>query len=103
MIRTSCARAWAEFRAVWAEQGLVTLFTRFHPLLGEPRATARVSRAARTPGGELTPCSAAASRWTSRMTGKRGGSGYPQVLRQEIKESERAGLVVEEDDRLVEL
>jgi hypothetical protein len=89
-------RAWAAFRGVWADQGLVALFTRFHPLLGNDRHCAGLPGAAPVPGGEVLTLGPTVmidlshDRETRRMM-------YPQVLRQEIKRAERAGVVVVED------
>lgn len=89
-------RAWSEFRALWAAQRLVTLFTKFHPLLGNDAVCRHFHADASRAGGELTRLGRSVSmdlgldREARRM-------GYPQVLRQEIKESERRGLVVAED------
>lgn len=89
-------RAWAEFRAIWAQQGLITLFTKFHPLLGNHRLCAEFRGAAPQPGGELTHLGRSVSMDLALDRAARR-CGYPQVLRQEIKESERNGLVIEED------
>jgi hypothetical protein len=90
-------RAWSQIRAVWADQGLVTLFVRFHPLLDNYRCCEGFHGEAVPAGGELLHLGRSVSMDLShdRETRRRL---YPQVLRQEIKEAERAGLAVEKDD-----
>ena len=90
------ARAWSEIRAAWADQELVTLFTRFHPLLQNWRHCEGFRGDELTPGGEVLHLGRSVSidLTHDRETRRRL---YPKVLRQEIKESERAGLVVERD------
>lgn len=91
------ARAWSRIRGVWADQRLVSLFTRFHPLLENWRGCTSFHGTEPVPGGEILHVGRSVSidlahdRETRRRI-------YPQTLRQEIKESERAGLVVEADD-----
>lgn len=90
-------RAWSAFRSVWADQRLITLFTRFHPLLENWRYCTEFEGAEVLPGGEILHLGRSVSidlahnRADRRMT-------YSQVLRQEIKETERAGLTVQLDD-----
>jgi hypothetical protein len=89
-------RAWVALKGVWADQGLVALFTRFHPLLGNERHCAGLTGASAVPGGEVLTLGPTVlmdlshDRETRRMM-------YPQVLRQEIKRAERAGVRVVED------
>lgn len=91
-------RAWSGIRGVWAEQGLATLFTRFHPMLANQEFCEGLHGAACPAGGELlhlgrsVSIDLAADQDTRRR-------GYPRVMRQEINAAERAGLVVEEDHR----
>jgi len=91
------ARAWESFREAWTEQGLVTMFTRFHPLLVDAGACAGLHGAAEIPGGEslLVGRSVSIDLTLSPEARRRG---YQKVLRQEIASAGRAGLVVEEDE-----
>ncbi len=90
------ARAWQGLREVWQSRRMVTLFTRFHPLLENERYCEGFRGAAPTPGGEILHLGRSVSidltddRDTRRMK-------YRQVLRQEIKRAERHGLTVELD------
>lgn len=89
-------RAWQAARSVWSEQGLVTLFTRFHPLLANDRFCVALRGVAPVEGGEILALGrTVAMDLAYDLDGRR--AGYPQPLRQEIKRSERAGLKVEED------
>ncbi|MEO0524816.1 MAG: GNAT family N-acetyltransferase [Pseudomonadota bacterium] len=100
--------AWQLIRNVWAERNLVTMFTRFHPLLGNAAICNGFRGAESAPGGEVLTLGRSVSidladdRETRR-------SKYRQVLRQEIKRAEAKGLVIELDldwydyDRFVEL
>jgi hypothetical protein len=90
------ARAWSAIRAVWAGQGLVSLFTRFHPLLGNARICEGLRGEAVAPGGEVLQLGRSVSLDLAYDRDDRRRQ-YPQVLRQEIKRAERAGLTVEED------
>lgn len=89
-------RGWEAVRSVWADQELVAIFTRFHPLLMNHRHCSDFRSASDVAGGEVlqlgqtVAIDLAPDPETRRMS-------YPQVLRQEIKRAERAGLVVEED------
>ena len=90
------AEAWAACRGAWTEQRIVTLFTRFHPLLSRDMRVEAFRGAADVAGGEVLRLGGSVAldlsldRETRRM-------GYPQPLRQEIKRSEREGLTVEAD------
>ena len=89
-------RAWQAARSVWSEQGLVALFTRFHPLLKNDRICAELHGAAAVEGGEIIVLGRSVSMDLARGIEARR-SGYRQALRQEIKRAERAGLIVEDD------
>jgi len=90
------ARAWDAFREAWAEQRLVTLFTRFHPLLGNALPCAGLRGPSVRAGGEsLTVGRSVSIDLTLSPEARRGA--YRKVLRQEIAAAKRAGLVVAED------
>ena len=89
-------RAWAAFRGAWAEQGLVTLFTRFHPLLANHLACAGLRGAAEVPGGELlVPGRTVSIDLVPDREARH--AAYPKALRQELRSSARKGLSVELD------
>lgn len=89
-------RSWAALRSLWAEQGVVALFTRFHPLLENDQHCTSFHGAAPVPGGEVLRLGQSVvmdllmDREARRMS-------YPKILRQEIKGAERAGITVAED------
>ena len=91
------ARAWESFRAAWTEQGLVTMFTRFHPLLGNAAACAGLHGATEIAGGESLRIGRSVS-IDLTLSPEARRRGYRKVLRQEIASACRAGLVVEEDE-----
>ncbi len=90
------ARAWQAMRAVWTEQRLVTLFTRFHPLLGNHAYCEGMHGSARPHGDELRCLGRSVSIDLSLSRAERRAS-YRKVLRQEIQAAERAGLAIEHD------
>lgn len=89
-------RAWASFREAWAEQRLVTLFTRLHPLLDNAAPCAALHGARPPEGGELLTIGRSVSLDLATSSEARR-RGYRKVLRQEIAAAYRAGLIVEED------
>lgn len=93
VFRTS---AWAALRAVWSDQRLVTVFTRFHPLLENNRFCCDFHGATVPPGGEILQFGRSVSIDLSLSTEGRRAQ-YPQPLRQDIKRAERLGLTVEID------
>lgn len=90
------ADAWKAVKDAWAERRLVTVFTRFHPLLANEAYCTDFKGAAPTPGGEILHLGRSVSidladdRETRRAK-------YRQVLRQEIKRAEARGLSVDLD------
>jgi Acetyltransferase (GNAT) domain len=89
-------RAWQAVRSVWTEQGLVAVFTRFHPLLMNDRICEGLHGAAPVEGGEILTLGRSVSiDATKDLDGRR--SEYPSVLRQQIRGAERAGLKVDDD------
>jgi hypothetical protein len=88
--------AWGAFRSVWADQDLVAIFTRFHPLLMNDGHCAAFRNGPRVAGGEVLHLGRTVAIDLARDRDTRRAI-YPQVLRQEIKRAERAGLTVEED------
>lgn len=90
------ARAWSGLREMWAGQEIVTLFTRFHPLLGNERHCRGFQGADATPGGKILHLGRSVSIDLEDDCETRR-SKYRQVLRQDIKRAEREGLMVEHD------
>ncbi len=91
------ARAWDAMRAVWAEQRLVTLFTRFHPILGNQGYCETMRAVPVLHGNELLLLGRSVSIDLS-LSREQRRSAYPKILRQEIQAAERAGLVVALDE-----
>lgn len=88
-----CDRAWMAIREVWDEQGLVTLFTRFHPVLGNHRCCQRMHAESGLPGNELALLGRSVSIDLS-LSREQRRRAYPKVLRQEIQAAERDRLAV---------
>ncbi len=91
------ARAWNALRTVWAEQRLVSLFTRFHPILRNQIYCEDMHAVAGIHGDELLKLGRSVSIDLSLSRVERR-SAYPKILRQEIQAAERAGLVVAVDE-----
>lgn len=89
-------RAWAAARAVWGKQRLVTLFTRFHPVLGNHAYCEGLHGSSNPQGDELLRLGRSVSIDVLPGQDERRAC-YPKTLRQEINAAERAGLVVEHD------
>jgi Acetyltransferase (GNAT) domain len=89
-------RSWGALRRVWAEQGLVSLFTRFHPLLENDLYCADLPGASEVAGGEVLTLGLTVMIQLSPDRDARRMS-YDQVLRQQIKRAEREGVMVAED------
>ena len=89
-------RAWAAARSVWAEQGLVSLFTRFHPLLMNHDFCEGLHGAAPVDGGEILTLGRSVSIDATKDLEARRAE-FPSVLRQQIRAAERGGLIVEDD------
>ncbi len=88
--------AWDAFRSVWKDQKLVTVFTRFHPILQNSSFCEGLIGHPQTPGGERFHLGRTVSIDLDLERDERRRS-YKKILRQEIQSSERAGLVVELD------
>lgn len=88
--------AWNSIRGVWKNQNLVTVFTRFHPILENSSFFDGLVGNMDTPGcvrfhlGRTVSIDLQADRDERRRS-------YKKVLRQEIQSAERAGIVVEHD------
>lgn len=89
-------RGWTALRGLWGEQRLVAIFTRFHPLLGNDRQCAGFHGATPVPGGEILHLGPSVAMDLS-IDSEARRMNYRQVLRQEIKRAERAGITVGED------
>ncbi len=91
------AEAWEAFRVVWRDRRIVTVFTRFHPMLENAGIALSMT-------GDQAPFAGAVIHHLGRSVSIDLSLGiderrmsYPQPLRQEIKKAERNGLVVEDD------
>lgn len=89
-------RTWRTFCEMWRAQGLVTLFTRFHPLLCNAEPCAQLQGETEVPGGEVRHLGQSVSIDLSLDRDARR-SVFTKVLRQEIASAERKGLRVELD------
>ncbi len=90
------SRAWRAIQNIWREQNLVTVFTPFHPLLGNERVCTDFHGAAEVQGGEILQLGRSVILDLSLDTEARR-SGYPRQLRQQIRRAERNGMTVELD------
>lgn len=88
--------AWNAIRSVWNDQKLVSVFTRFHPLLQNWNFFNDLSGSVSTPGGQQFHLGRTVSIDLEPAREMRRRS-YKKNLRQEIQNAERAGLVVEQD------
>jgi hypothetical protein len=97
-------RAWEAFQHVWTEQHVVTVFTRFHPILRNHRWFV----------DQLQPRDDADARLGVTMTGETVSidvtrpdaealADYPRVMRQEIAQNRRRGLTTIVDPDLEHL
>lgn len=89
--------AWSALREAWTREGLVTLFTRFHPVLANHLPCGGLRGDGSVLGGELLRLGNSVSIDLGPTSGERR-AGYGKVLRQEIAAAERAGLEVVLDD-----
>ncbi len=88
--------AWDAICKVWKEQRLVTVFTRFHPILENSDFCDGLKSNLATPGGVrfLVGRTVSIDLQLDREQRRRS---YRKILRQEIQSAERAGLVLEHD------
>lgn len=97
-------QAWDAFRRVWAEQHVVSVFTRFHPILANHRWFLDI---APTPDdGEARLGMVMTGETVSLDVTKPGAeiiADYPRIMRQEIAQSRRRGLVTTVDTDLEHL
>lgn len=92
--------AWTAVRAVWREQGAVTAFTRFNPILENADIVAQVCEARHPAHG---PGLVLQGQTVSIDCSLDATSGYRRALRQEIAASRRLGLVTELDENWSDL
>src|SRR5262245_33390670 len=92
------AGAWQEILEVWRQQRVVSVFTRFHPLLGNAAIAADFAAPA-DPAGMRLPSPLVPGGPTvsidCRLDDGAARRGYAKILRQEIDAARRAGLVTE--------
>lgn len=93
-------RAWQAMRAVWVEQRLVSLFTRFHPVLNNQAYCEDMHAVPGLHRDELLKLGRSVSIDLS-LSREQRRRAYPKILRQEIQAAERAGLVVTIDENWV--
>jgi hypothetical protein len=86
--------AWDTVRRHWAEEGVVSVFTRFHPLLGNAAAVDALDSPEPLPA--LVPAGLMVSVDCTVDDSEAMGL-LPRVLRQEISAARRAGLVTRDD------
>jgi hypothetical protein len=93
------ASAWQEILDIWRQQRVVSVFTRFHPLLGNAALAADFAAPTDRTGmpPPLVPSGPTVS-IDCRLDDGSARSRYAKVLRQEIDAARRAGLVTEVDD-----
>lgn len=91
-------QAWQAFRAVWSEQHVVSVFTRFHPILGNHHWFAN-SLAEVQPAGPSLGITLIGETVSIDVTMPESEilAGYPRNFRQEIAQSRRRGLVTTVD------
>jgi hypothetical protein len=95
------AGAWQEILEVWRQQRVVSVFTRFHPLLGNAAIIADFTPPAGCAGTPLPRTMVPGGPTVSidcRLADDAARRGYAKVLRQEIDAARRAGLVTELDE-----
>jgi len=89
-------QAWDVFRVAWAEQKIISMFTKFHPLLSN-YSHCRCLHGERPPaGGELLTLGRTVAIDLSCADDERFRQ-YKKKLRQEISSAEKKGLVVNMD------
>jgi hypothetical protein len=95
------AEAWREILEIWRRQRVVSVFTRFHPLLGNASIVADFPPPADILGmarpQPLVPGGSTVS-IDCRLDDSAARRGHAKVLRQEIDAARRAGLVTEIDE-----
>ena len=98
--------AWQEILEVWRQQRVVSVFTRFHPLLGNAAIVADLPLPTEGAGMPLPQPLVPGGPTVSidcRLDDGAARRGYAKVLRQEIDAARRAGLVTEVDEDWSEL
>ncbi len=89
-------RAWQGLKEAWRVRRFVTIFTRFHPLLGNEQYCESFLGAAPTPGGEILHLGRSVS---IDLTDDRETrlANYRQALRHAIRQAERCGMMIDLD------
>jgi GNAT acetyltransferase-like protein len=98
------ARAWEAFRGAWREQHVVTVFTRFHPILGNHRWF--VDHVQTSGGPEAHPGLVLTGETVSidvTKTDAEAVADYPRIMRQEISQGRSRGLTTTVDRALEHL
>ena len=96
------ADAWRALNGVWAEQQIVSVFTRFHPLLENAQFAQGFEGAAAGPAPALSTLGRTAS-MDLRLTQDARLAGYDKETRYEIRRARRMGLEVHVDSDFARL
>lgn len=88
--------AWTALKAIWAEQNLVSIFTRLHPVIDNHDAIRRLEGAMPVDGGEVIRLGGSVSIEVDRSVEDRR-SQYSQSTRRHIRLAQRHGAVTELD------
>jgi hypothetical protein len=95
------AGAWAELQAIWREQGAVSIFTRFHPLLGNVALVAdlpwRAHGDGRKDAGQIVAGGTTVS-VDLTLDAEAIRAGYGRGLRREINAARQKGLISGPDE-----
>jgi hypothetical protein len=94
--------AWSALRAAWADQQIVSLFTRFHPLLDNSRLADGFEGAAVGPSPALLTLGRTVS-MDLRITSEERFAAYDKETRYEIRRARRMGLEVHVDTTFAHL
>jgi hypothetical protein len=97
-------RAWEAFQRVWREQHVVSVFTRFHPILENHRWFVGALQPADDPdaGLGMIPTGETVSIDVTRPDAE-ALANYPRIMRQEIAQGRRRGLTTAVDTDLEDL
>jgi hypothetical protein len=96
------ARAWSLVLDAWRDQGVVSAFTRFHPILDNASLGHQFRLSNDPPGGHLSTGTETVSIDCS-LAGDVAAKAYSRVLRQEIASARRVGLQTHHDTDWVNL
>lgn len=95
-------RAWSLILEAWRDQGVVSAFTRFHPILDNASFAQQFRLSDDAPGAHLSAGTETVSIDCSVLADE-AARGYSRILRQEIASARRAGLQTHHDTGWVNL